>query len=212
MALGDIMSKGFPVQFSQPVTIAYDLSPDDYRAAIAYRSMLEYYSHNVALVPLDSEESARSFLGHPPRSALTLLTCHGWGETDAEAVINLEVQRAVDRVRYESAEFRLTPERLAEVVDHGSGIFLSTACWSGKAAFARVFLEAGYEAYIAPEKTSDMFSAFQFVAAFAGTLLHEVRDRGAYPVTTRQAYERARRSDDFWDGAAGFVLFERGDR
>ncbi|MGO9916526.1 MAG: hypothetical protein ACLQIB_17755, partial [Isosphaeraceae bacterium] len=64
-------------------------------------------------------------------------------------------------------------------------------------------------AYIAPEKTSDMFSAFQFVAAFAGSLLHEVRDWGAYPVTTRQAYERAKRSDEFWDGAAAFRLFER---
>jgi hypothetical protein len=197
------------MQFSQPMTIAYDLSPDDYRAAIAYRAMLEYYSHNVALVSLDSEESARSFLGHPPRSALTLLMCHGWGETEADAVINLEVQRPVNRVEYEAAQFPLTPTKLAEVVDHGSGIFLSTACWSGKAAFARVFLEAGYDVYIAPEKTSDMFSAFQFVAAFAGSLLHEVRDWGAYPVTTRQAYERAKRSDEFWDGAAGFRLFER---
>ena len=49
----------------------------------------------------------------------------------------------------------------------------------------------------------------QFVAAFAGTLIHEERDWGPYPVTTRQAYERAKRSDDFWDGAAGFLLFEK---
>jgi hypothetical protein len=134
------------------------------------------------------------------------------GRGRAEAVINLEVQRAVDRVHYESAQFELTPARLAEVVDHGSGIFLSTACWSGKAAFARVLLAAGYDADIAPEKTSDIFSTFQFVAAFAGTLLHEVRDWGEYPVTTRLAYERARRSDDFWDGAAGFLLFEQEKR
>jgi hypothetical protein len=212
MASGGIIPKGIPVQFSQPMTIAYDLSPNSYRAAIAYRAMLEYYSHNVALMSLDSEEAARSFLGHPSRSALTVLMCHGWGQAEAEAVISLEVQRAVDRVQYESAQFKLTPARLAEVVDHGSGIFLLTACWSGKAAFARVFLAAGYDAYIAPEKTSDIFSAFQFVAAFAGTLLHEVRDRGEYPVTTRQAYQRARCSDDFWDGAAGFLLFEQEKR
>jgi len=146
------------VQFSQPTTIAYDLSPDSYRAAIAYPAMLEYYSYNVAMVSLDSEKSARSFLGHPPRSALTLLMCHGWGQTEAEAVINLEVQRAVDRVQYEATRFKLTPSELAEVVDHGSGIFVSTACWGGKAAFARVFLAAGYDAYIAPEKTSDGFA------------------------------------------------------
>jgi hypothetical protein len=125
------------------------------------------------------------------------------------SVINPEVQRPVNRVDYEAAQFPLTPTKLAEVVDHGSGILLSTACWSGKAAFARVFLAAGYDAYIASEKTADMFSAFQFVAVFAGTLHHEERDWGAYPVTTRQAYQRARRSDDFWDGAAGFLLFER---
>jgi hypothetical protein len=35
------------MKYAQPVTIAYDLSPDDYRAVIAYRAMLEYYSHNV---------------------------------------------------------------------------------------------------------------------------------------------------------------------
>jgi hypothetical protein len=115
----------------------------------------------------------------------------------------------LNRVEYESAQFPLTPPRLAEVVDHGAGIFLATACWSGKLAFARVFLPAGYDCYIAPEKTSDIFSAFQFVAEFAGSLLHEVRDWGAYPVTTRQAYERAKRSDEFWDAAAGFRLFER---
>ena len=103
--------------------------------------------------------------------------CHGWGETEADSVINLEVQRPVNRVEYETAQFPLTPTKLAEVVDHGSGIFLTTACWSGKAAFARVFLAAGYDAYIAPEKTADMFSAFQFTAVFAGTLHHEERDR-----------------------------------
>jgi hypothetical protein len=38
----------------------------------------------------------------------------------------------------------------------------------------------------------------------------DVRDWGAYPITTRQAYERAKSSDDYWDGCAGFLLFERG--
>jgi hypothetical protein len=71
------------MKYSQPVTIAYDLS--SYRSAIAYRAMLEYYTHNVALAPLDSEESIRAFLGCPPRSALTILMCHGWGETEAES-------------------------------------------------------------------------------------------------------------------------------
>jgi hypothetical protein len=197
------------MKYSQPMTIAYDLSADSYRAAITYRAMLEYYSHNVALVRLDSEESVRSFLGFPPRSALTILMCHGWGKTEVDAVISIEITRPVDRVRHERFQLDLSPTRLAELVDHGAGIFLNTACWSGKDAFARVFLKAGYDAYIAPEKTSDSFSGFQFAATFAGTLLHEVRDWGPYPVTTRQAYERARRSDDFWDGAGGFLLFEK---
>jgi hypothetical protein len=46
---------GSPLQFSQPMSIAYDLSPDSYRSAIAYRAMLEFYTHSVALVCLDSE-------------------------------------------------------------------------------------------------------------------------------------------------------------
>jgi hypothetical protein len=143
------------------------------------------------------QSAVRSFFGHPPRSALTMLVCHGWGETEADVVINLEVQRQVNRVEYESAQFPLTPIGLAELVDHGASIFLTCACWSGKPAFARAFLAAGYDCYIAPEKTADSFSAFQFVAVFAGSLLHEVRDWGAYPITTRQAYERAKSSDDY---------------
>ncbi len=197
------------MQFDQPMTIAYDLSPDSFQAAIAYRAMLEYYSHHVSLVRLDNEEKALAFLGQPPRSALTLLSCHGWGESESDAVLSLEVQRPVNRVEYEAAQLTLTPGRLAEVLGRGTGIFLSMACWSGKPAFARVFLAAGYDAYLAPEKTSDNLSAFEFVAVFAGTLLHEERDWGAYPVSTRQAFERARRIDDFWDGAAGFRLFEK---
>ncbi len=196
---------------AQPVTIAYDLSPDSYRAAIAYRAMLEYYSHVVALVKLDSEETVRSFFSSPPRSALTMLLCHGWGEIEADSVISVTVQRQVNRVEYKTEEFHVTPTILAEIVDHGAGIFLNTACWSGKAAFARTFLKAGYDCYIGPEKTSDSFSQFQFVAALAGNLLHEVRDWGAYSITTRQAFERAQRCDDFWDGAAGFRLFERSE-
>jgi hypothetical protein len=197
------------MQFDQPMSIAYDLSPDSYRAAVGYRAVLEYYTHCVTQVQLDSEEKARSFFGHPPRSALTLLPCHGWGERESEAVLSLEVQRQVNRIEHEAAQLRLTPARLGEVVGPGAGIFLSLACWSGKRTFARAFLAAGYDAFLAPEKTSDVFSAFQFVAAFAGSLLHEVRDWGAYPISTRQAFERARRSDDYWDGAAGFRLFER---
>ena len=107
------------MKYSQPMTIAYDIS--SHESAVAYRAMLEYYTHNVALVRLDSEEAVRSFLGFPPRSALTLLICHGWGKTEAEAMISLEITRPVDRVHHERFQFDLTPARLAELVDHGAG-------------------------------------------------------------------------------------------
>jgi len=197
------------LQYCQPVSIAYTLSPDSYRAAIAYRAMLEYYSHRVTLVQLDTEETALSFFNRPPPAALTLLLCHGWGESEADAVLSLDVQRQINRVEYQTLQMNLTPARWGEIVGQGIGIFLNTACWSGKLAFARPVLAAGYEAYVAPEKTSDGCSQYQFVAAFVGTLLHEARDWGAYPVSTRQAFERASRADDFWDGAAGFRLFEK---
>jgi len=196
------------MKHGQVVTIPHDLSPDSYRAAIAYRAMLEYFSHVVALIELDSEEKARSFFGYPPKSALTILQCHGCGEQEADAVLNLTVRQQVNRVEYKTVEFHLTPAILAEMVDHGAGIFFNTACWSGKEAFARTILKAGYDCYIGPEKTSDLYSAFQFASAFLGNLLHEVRDFGAYEVATRQAFERAKALDDFWDGAAGFRLFD----
>jgi hypothetical protein len=197
------------LQDCQPMSIAYTLSPDCYRAAIAYRAMLEYYSHCVTLIELHSEEKALSFFARPPVSALTVLMCHGWGESDADAVLSLDVAHQKNRVEYERVQMNLSPGRLGEMLGHGAGIFLNTACWSGKAAFARPLLAAGYDAYIAPEKTSDSFSQYQFVATFIGTSLHEVRDWGPYPVSIRQAFERAQKSDDFWDGAAGFRLFEK---
>jgi len=197
------------LQYSQRVSIVYDLSHGSYRAAIAYRAMLEYYLLGVSFVQLDSEETALSFFRRPPPAALTMLMCHGWGETEADAVLSLDVQRQINRVEYKTEEWHLTPPRWGEIVGQGTGIFLNTACWSGKLAFARPVLAAGYDAYVAPEKTSDCTSQYQFVATFVGTLMHEVRDWGAYPVTTLQAFERATQSDSFWDGAAGFRLFEK---
>jgi hypothetical protein len=47
--------------------------------------MRDLYKRSAALVPLHSEDVARSFLPEPPRSALTMLISHGWGETEADA-------------------------------------------------------------------------------------------------------------------------------
>jgi hypothetical protein len=156
------------LKYCQPITIAYALSPDSYRAMIAYRAMLEYYSHCVTAVRLDSEDAVLSFFRRPPPAALTMLLCHGWGESEADAVLSLDVARQINRVEYKTEEWHLTPLRWGQIVGQGAGIFLNTACWSGKLAFARPVLAAGYDAYVAPEKTSDCTSQYQFIATFVG--------------------------------------------
>ncbi len=192
----------------QEVRIAHDRERSDYKTALTHRAIFEFYSQQVTLHDLWTEESVLEFFAAKTDSAVTLLECHGWGKTDADAVINLEVLRHKTGPEFEAIELRLTPANIRDVVKAGSGILINKACWSGKQVFADAFLSAGYGAYLAPERTSDSWSALQFLTAFIGYLKYEVRDADARNVSTREALDLARRLDHYPDGAAGWRLFE----
>jgi hypothetical protein len=168
-------------------------------------SLLASFGLNTLTQQIRNEGEFRAFWQEPPvKAAVTLFQTHGWGETDEDAVINFPL---FYQENWEVKEFHLTPAAIQEVVTTGNGILISTACWSGKQKYADAFLQAGFEHYIAPEKTSDWNSTIQFLAAFFGYMMYEERDWGARKVEVADAVEMARRIDDFWDGASGFRYF-----
>jgi hypothetical protein len=172
-----------------------------------YRAMLEYFAFDLTTVLVDTEQKLKEAFLDDGDYALTVMICHGWGKMDENAVLNWEIRQAVNEVECETRELHLTPTNVTEYVCRGNGILLSTACWSGKQVWAAAFHQAGFSWYVAPEKTSDMFSAYQFIAAFLGYLMYEERDMSRRLVTVPEATELARRIDDFWDGANGFRAF-----
>ncbi len=174
-----------------------------------YRAMLEYYTSEVKDVPVDSSEKLRRGFEDESVYDLTLMICHGWGKTDDDAVLNWEFNDHSNVQDQDRDELHLTKDNVSEYITRGSGTLLSTACWGARQLWANAFLDAGFDWYVASEKTSDMFSAYQFVAAFIGYLVYEERDMGRRIVEVSEAVELAGRIDDFWDGARGFRAVTR---
>lgn len=198
------------MDFNNKIRIATDRCLDTYQRAIAYRAMFEMYGQRVYLIELFTEENLQALFNDAnDDSVLTMLVCHGWGKTDENAVINFELTKQISETEWNNYEFHMTPQNAHQIVKRGQGILISTACWSGKDSYADVFLKSGFDYYIAPTKTSDIYSAFQFVTAFFGYLLYEVRDWGTRKIEVPEAVEMARKIDDFWDGASGFRIWKR---
>ena len=197
------------MQEQQLVRITYNEAQDTYKRAITYRAIFEYYGHRVSLHDLREEDRIRAFFSEPTDAAITLVNAHGWGKTEEKAVINFDIIRRKNEIEFEDDEFHITPKNIAGIVRAGSGILIMQACHSGKQVFADAFLNAGYGFYIAPKSTSDCWSSLQFITTFIGYLMWEVRDWGKIVVPVPEAVERARKIDDFWDGANGFRLFSR---
>ena len=172
-----------------------------------FRAVFEYFGQDTSVVLVDTEDKLRAAFADATPYSVTLMLCHGWGKTEEDAVICWTLHRPVNEIEWENYELHWTASNVRDYVTCGSGVLVNTACWSGKQMWADVFLESGFGSYVAPEKTSDMFSAYQFIAALIGYLVYEGRDYGARLVTIQEAVELARKLDDFWDGANGFRLF-----
>ena len=195
------------MRFGEKARIMYNNGRDALHQLQGYRGMLDYYALDTSVVRVEVEDKLKRALLDDAEYAITLLLCHGWGRTDDEAVISWTIQRQVNEIEWEPAELHLTKENIADFVTTGNGILVNLACWSAKVVWADTFLNAGFHWYIAPEKTSDMFSAYQFVGAFLGYLVYEERDSGKRVVSVPEAVEMARKIDDFCDGAAGFRVY-----
>jgi hypothetical protein len=198
------------MKFGEKARIIYSNARDGLHMLHGYRAMLDYYCYDTSVVLVNVEPKLREALKDKTSYALTILLCHGWGKTDEDAVLNWSIQRQLNETEWEPAELHWTKDNVAGYVQTGTGILLNTACWGAKKVWADAFLRAGFDWYIAAEKTADMFSAYQFVSAFLGYLLYEVRDYGKRCISIFEAVEMARKIDDFWDGAAGFRIYGKG--
>ena len=126
------------------------------RFAAGYRSMFEFYGQNVLHLTVHTEEELLKVFQEPCDDfVVTMLCCHGWGKTEEDAVLNWELQRRVNEIEWERAEFQMTPQDIRDIVKTGHGVLLNVACWGAKQSFADAFLAAGYRYYVAAEKTSD---------------------------------------------------------
>lgn len=153
---------------------------------------------------LNKDELAAFFDSTTVKAQFTVILTHGWGRTDEEAVLNWPLYNQDDETLI---DFHMTPQNIGEIVKKGSGTLISSACWSGKEAFARGFLEAGFSHYIAPACSSDCSSALQFMTAFFGYLRYEERDYKPRTVEIAEAVELSRRIDDLPDGANSFRYY-----
>ncbi len=197
------------MRFGEKVRIIYDFDRDSLCSMHGYRALFGFFGQDTTVVLADTEDRLRSAFRDDTAFAITLMACHGWGKTDADAVINWHLHRPVNEIEWEGYELRWTKENIRHYVRSGRGLLLSMACWSGKQVWADAFLDAGFSSYVAHQGTSDKLSAYQFVAAFVGYLVYEDRDTAKKTLSIQEAVRMANRIDELPDGAMGFKCFER---
>jgi hypothetical protein len=191
------------------VVIAYDKNLENFQMAIAIRGMLEFYGLKVSLVWLNEKQNAIDFLaGQFPKADYTILCAHGIGHENRIWLTVIEKMAGTDCC-YEEVEFNLTPDNIAEYVKNSGGTFMTTACESGSEEFAKAFLDAGYQAFIAPEVAVDIISSVMFICGFFCNMLAHERDIHKATYTEGEAVERAAAIQPFPDGTAAFRYFSR---
>jgi len=197
------------MKYNSHVRILTDRSWERYHVGRSLESIAQGFCLNTTLIRTNTEEQLKLH-GHSPASPyhITVLSCHGHPQKDGPVQLDWEVGRPVNAVEWETVTLHLTADDVPKYFTNGSGILINIACWSGERELAQAFLKVGYRAYIAPRKTSDCFSAYQFYAALLGYLLYEERDEKPQTLTERECVEHARRIDDLWDGANGFTIHE----
>lgn len=198
------------MRFGSHIRIIADHSWERYRVARSFESIAQAFCMNTTLIRATTEdELKRHGSAHSDEYQMTVLTCHGGPDEKQDIGLDWTVARHVKDTEWTHDTLRLTPATIGEYFAHGAGTLLCVACWSGTSELARAFLDAGYEAYIAPAKTSDCFSGLQFYAVLLGYLVYEERDYRPERLSIAACVQKARKIDDLWDGANGFAIFER---
>lgn len=198
------------MKFGSAVRIITDRTWERYGVGKSIEAITQAFCMNTTLIRADTEEALKSHGScSQPDIELTVLSCHGFPQKNGPVVLNWTVGRPLNHIEWEDVELRISGQDVGKYFTRGSGALLNLACWSGREEFAQAFLNAGYDAYIAPEKTSDCFSAYQFYTAFLGYAVYEQRDEKPQKLSFEECVERARKIDDFWDGANGYRIFKK---
>ena len=141
------------------------MSLDDDVAALALRSVLEYWGCNVVIHFVATAGQLVDLLnGETALSGPIILMCHGVEQ--GLALPELAPQIAA-RQPYQNV---VTATDLREFLALSNRLVLSTGCFTGRPEFADAFLHAGCHAYIGPtdypEGTSALFYPVHFFYEF----------------------------------------------
>jgi hypothetical protein len=171
----------------------------------ALPAVLQQFGLRTFIEQINTEADLRAFWSEPAVAAqATVIDGQGWDQTPEEAALNWPV---LDVRTHQFSSFALRPQQMNSVVQRGSGILLSLVPYSGKRVWADGFFRAGFEHYVAPYAACNAASALQFATQFFGYLLWEQRDSQPQRLEVAEAADRARRVDEFADGAHGFRYF-----
>ncbi len=187
-------------RFSSHVVIGCDIEMRD--TAEVLRSILEAFSFRVHLYHLAHYRNVLEFLkGETPECDYVILCCHGDGDTEDNLHLNIEVIRQADdqdekKNGWQKFTFKLTPKNIPQYIENPKGTLICMACGSGREAWVKSFLSAGYKAYIAPaEDYVDTNASILFITSFFYHLTMHLGDYTNRVYTPREAVEAAAQAD-----------------
>lgn len=160
-----------PLKMFDTVTVVCD--PVTFEHGNAIRAVLEVYRLEVHLVQLIQHRQAEAFFANPdPSCRYTVLDAHGSNKPPGMGIhISVVDQKDGDERAaegWDDSPLLLTAATVPKVVK-GNGTLISLACGSGNPSLAGAFLDAGYDAYIAPtgdRPYPDADAAALFAAGF----------------------------------------------
>lgn len=201
----------------ETVTVVCDQGGGMQRLAQSIRAFLEGQGLHVHFYNLVQKRDVLKLLaGQFPPTRYTVICCHGGESPETGKQFSFEVVHQKDDDYenpngWERITFALTPANIAQYVGGEGRTFLSIACGSGHEDFARAFLEAGCDAFIAPRAGYvDSAASVLFVAGFFYFLLAESRDEERVIYSEEEAVQRASGMDaDYTYGTRSFFCYTK---
>lgn len=182
--------------------------------ADAIRSVLESLSLRADLYRLVQKPQVAGFFQQDRQYPYTIVFCHGAGDPPDELHIAVQVVDQKDG-RYQDPEgwspitVKMTPSFVRDNVRGRTGTLISVACGSGCRPLADAFIDAGYDAYIAPvEPYYNSQAGIAFLTSLFYLLMAEDRDYAEKTFSEEEAVRMAAALDDsFKYGPMAFRRF-----
>lgn len=184
--------------------------------ADAIRGVLESFRLRVDFYRLVQKPQVTRFFQQDRQYPYTIVFCHGSGDPPDDLHLAIEVVDQKDG-RYEEPQdwfpvtIKMTPSFVKDNMRGRSGTLVSVACGSGRRPLADAFVDAGYDAYIAPvEPYYDSQAGIAFLTSLFYFLLAEDRDYAKTTFSEEEAVRMAAALDQsFKYGSMAFRRYTR---